>query len=902
MLITNGGTLVSSPAAGASGIGLNGNSFAIVTVDGANSSWTHNSTLSLGTNTGIGILLLENGARVNALAGNFGIGGQLRVDGGARLTFSGPLTTAAELVIIDGGAMSSTTMTMLNGFNVLVDGAGSNLTTSGSLLVGGTGSSTLTIQNGGTVSSGSGYLTFGGPSNAANVGNVAVDGNGSAWNTGVLVVGGINRGNLSIVNGGRVTSTSGEVGYNSGTGTVTVDGVGSTLAVNGDLAVGDSGTGTLNVRNGGLISANNLILGRGSPVPTVINVGNGSAAGTLSVSTIQALGQATINFDQADASVLAAPISGSLNLNKRGAGTLQLNGVSTYTGPTAVEGGTLRTGAASVLSPNSAYTVSSGAMLDLAGFSQIVPSLANSGTVSTVGSVPGATLTVTGAYVGNDGVLRLGTALGDNGSATDRLVLDGAGASASGSTTVQITNLGGLGAPTTGNGIEVIAARNGATTTAQTTQSAFTLATGNGVAVPKGTPVLQASGLAGGHVDVGAFEYRLYAADANGAGESWYLRTTVTPVVPPTGGGTTGGGTTGSAIAGGATTGVAPADTTALGSVGTSTGAPVLSAVTAYRSEVPLYASVAGQLRQGGLAMLSNRHQRIGDDEPTVAGAGPSALGERRAWGRLISTDLDIRQSGTVNPASDGRLSGFQAGTDLFANRQWRAGVYVGQLDGDAAVNGFASGIANQAVGSTDLKSRYFGAYGTYTADSGWYADAVLQHGRHTYRASPNLGLSTSAKGTSTLVSLEAGKAFDLGTQWKIEPSVQIAHQRMNLDDSTIPGAVVQLDTHSGWTARAGVRVKGQFATGVGTLQPYARLNFYRSSGGNDVARFVGPAGSTDIASAAGGSSTELAAGMTLALGERTSVYAEAGKLWASGGDARVKSGVQGSVGLRVKW
>ncbi|MBU1357483.1 MAG: autotransporter domain-containing protein, partial [Gammaproteobacteria bacterium] len=87
-----------------------------------------------------------------------------------------------------------------------------------------------------------------------------------------------------------------------------------------------------------------------------------------------------------------------------------------------------------------------------------------------------------------------------------------------------------------------------------------------------------------------------------------------------------------------------------------------------------------------------------------------------------------------------------------------------------------------------------------------------------------------------------------------------------------------------------------------GTLQPYARLNFYRSSGGNDVARFVGPAGSTDIASAAGGSSTELAAGMTLALGERTSVYAESGKLWASGGDARVKSGVQGSVGLRVKW
>ena len=42
----------------------------------------------------------------------------------------------------------------------------------------------------------------------------------------------------------------------------------------------------------------------------------------------------------------------------------------------------------------------------------------------------------------------------------DRLVLDGAAASASGRTTVQNTNLGGLGALTSGNGIEVIAGVN----------------------------------------------------------------------------------------------------------------------------------------------------------------------------------------------------------------------------------------------------------------------------------------------------------------------------------------------------------------------------------------------------------------------------------------------------------
>ncbi len=101
-------------------------------------------------------------------------------------------------------------------------------------------------------------------------------------------------------------------------------------------------------------------------------------------------------------------------------------------------------------------------------------------------------------------MLKLGTVLGGSNSLSDRLVLSGPGASASGNTTLRITNLGGLGALTTGNGIEVVSARNGATTTAQTTRDAFTLANG--------------------HVDAGAYEYRLYAADAQGAGENWYLR------------------------------------------------------------------------------------------------------------------------------------------------------------------------------------------------------------------------------------------------------------------------------------------------------------------------------------------------------------------------------------------
>jgi subtilase-type serine protease len=96
--------------------------------------------------------------------------------------------------------------------------------------------------------------------------------------------------------------------------------------------------------------------------------------------------------------------------------------------------------------------------------------------------------------------------------------------------------------------------------------------------------------------------------------------------------------------------------------------------------------------------------------------------------------------------------------------------------------------------------------------------------------------------------------------------------------------------------------VKGEIGTGLGTLQPYGRFNVYKASSGADVARFVNGASRTDIAAPTGGTSTELAGGFTLALGSSTTLYGELGKLWASGGNAKVKSSVNGSVGVRVKW
>ena len=732
----------------------------------------------------------------------------------------------------------------------------------------------VTVGNSGSITGGAGGAGGAAGGGAGGTGSPGAGGDGGA---GLASTGA----GATITNTGTIAGGAGGVGgANSNGGPSGANGVGGAGVTGANLALTNGGTISGGLGGDGVTraaavaftgGANSLTLNTGSSMTGAISIGAGATASVvasapgLTVSNALLLGGTGTIDTNGNNLAWTGAICGASDLVKIGVGVLTLSGADTHAGATNVAAGTLRAGAANVLSSVSPFTVATGATLDLAGNNQTLASMANSGTVSLVGAVPGTTLTVNGPWVGNGGTLRLGTALGTSASASDRLILSGATAVASGTTNVQITNLGGLGALTTGNGIEVISAINGATTTAQTTQSAFLLA--------------------GAHVDAGAYEYRLHAAEATGAGENWYLRSTTAPVTPATP----------------VTPGTPPA-----GGGGTSTdgagGVPVL-VVPTYRAEVPLYAALPEQLRHSSLAMLGNLHQRMGDDLVRGANTVTPAQGYRQAWGRIISTERTIAQGGTVSPTSKGRLTGFQAGTDLWANPDWRTGVYVGQLDGDMRVNGFASGLANRGVGSNNQKSEYLGAYATWKHASGVYVDGVLQAGRHRYTASPTLGFSRGGKGNSLLASIEVGQSIPIAPNWTVEPQVQLVHQRVSLGDTGISGALVQQKSDNGWRARAGVRVKGEFVTSAGLLQPYARVNFYRNSSGTDVTRFVGPAGVTDIATRTGGSSTELAAGATLQVAENTSVYVELGKLWAgSGGDARIKSGVNASVGVKMRW
>ncbi|MGJ7507098.1 autotransporter outer membrane beta-barrel domain-containing protein [Variovorax sp. GT1P44] len=669
---------------------------------------------------------------------------------------------------------------------------------------------------------------------------------------------------LELGNGGTAGKVNGPIVDNAALVIHRQDDVTFDKPISGTGSVTQLGTGKT------VFTADNTYAGGTTIAAGTLQLGNGGTTGGV-VGNI--LNNTTLVVNRSNTLNLAGVISGSGELQQVGSGTTVLSGANNYSGATTIAAGMLRAGAANSFSASSAHTVAAGATLDTAGFNQTVASLRNAGTVNLLSTAAGSTLTVNGAYIGNNGVLNLGTVLGGSASLSDRLVLNGPGASASGNTTVRITNLGGLGAQTTGNGIEVVSARNGATTTAQTTRTAFALANG--------------------HVDAGAFEYRLYAADAQGAGENWYLRSETTLPAP----------TPDLSVKAGTDT-TASTTTTQAGS-----NAPVAAAtvptvtVPTYRAEVPLFAALPAQQRQADLAMLGNLHRRVGDESSPAAAAGEagSANGGRQAWARAVYSDLDIQQNGIAAAQSTGHVSGLQAGTDLLASGNWRAGLYVGYLDGSADVSGNARGVLGR-VGYNDLQSRYLGGYATWMDASGLYADAVLQGGSHRYSVRPDGNPSASGKASSATASIETGKPFALAEGWTIEPQAQLAYQHGSFDDVLISGARVQQDADGGWIGRLGVRVKGDIATRAGRLQPYGRFNVYHAGSGTDVATFVSPAASTRIASPTGYTSTELAAGMTLALSTTTTLYGEVGHLFSAGGDVKVKSSVQGSLGLRVSW
>lgn len=160
---------------------------------------------------------------------------------------------------------------------VTVSGVGASLVSSG-IAVGRAGTGRLDVSNGASINSSLGYVG----ADAGGQGTAVVD--AATWTMGRLFVGNYGTGQFTLQNGGKATvtdnlgATAGN--YANSTGTITVDGAGSTLDDQGFLAsmtLGYNGTGHLIVSNQGTVTSLGTCIGCGTGgVGTALVTGMGS--------------------------------------------------------------------------------------------------------------------------------------------------------------------------------------------------------------------------------------------------------------------------------------------------------------------------------------------------------------------------------------------------------------------------------------------------------------------------------------------------------------------------------------------------------------------------------------------------------------------------------------------------
>ncbi|WP_417026951.1 autotransporter outer membrane beta-barrel domain-containing protein [Citrobacter sp.] len=322
---------------------------------------------------------------------------------------------------------------------------------------------------------------------------VAGDTNLGAAETGIT----FNGGTLKY---GEAFDTARQVKLESGGGTFDTNGhdVSLLTEVEGNGQLTKTGKGSLT------LTLDNTYTGGTTIEQGVLQLGTGGTIGSIEGDIVD---NGVLNVNRADTLALSGNISGEGQLHQTGSGTTELQGQNSYSGATLITSGVLQAGDTNTLSAASHHYVVAGTTLNTQGYNQTVAGLSNGGDVSLIGQQPGTTLTVKGDYAGEKGTINMAAIQNGSGAGiADRLIIDGG--KASGSTLLDVDG-SGLGAPTVGDGIEVVTALNGATTTAQTSRDAFHLAAERMAA--------------------GAFEYQLHAGNAQGQGENWYLRSEYRP-------------------------------------------------------------------------------------------------------------------------------------------------------------------------------------------------------------------------------------------------------------------------------------------------------------------------------------------------------------------------------------
>lgn len=397
------------------------------------------------------------------------------------------------------------------------------------LAIGSTGSGSLTIEDGGTLTNRQGSVG----SNIGGDGTVIVTGhdgggNASTWtNTDFLYVGHQGTGTLNILDGGVVTDARGYVGHDAGsTGLVTVSGQGSWWNNLGDVVIGQFGDGTLDVLAGGLVSSETGYIGASPGGVGVVTVSGNDSFGNASTWTHQYdlhvgdQGRGTLNVTHGGRVVT----DGRIDIGNTDHGKIVISDGSTVSSRDAIIGG--EAFGEALLTSGASWTMAE--QLTIGLFSQgslriedgasissyqgyIGAELGGDGSVTVTGNSSSWEITDYNVSLGNFGTGAMTIADGGRVFARDGVYLGIADVTASGTLNVQ-------GAPGARGVLETSGFRGGVGTANVTLDGGIVRATSNNASFFRSYGAQQVTlGSAGGIIDTNSYNIGI-APELTGAG------------------------------------------------------------------------------------------------------------------------------------------------------------------------------------------------------------------------------------------------------------------------------------------------------------------------------------------------------------------------------------------------
>lgn len=746
-----------------------------------------------------------------------------------------------------------------------------------------------TLANAGTITASAAGIFAGGPATIANSGTIASTGFIGIQATGDVDVAITNTGTI----GGPVAamqtgagndtfamsagSTAGVVDLGGGANAVVLTGGAIGAGIEAEAGPSD----TLAWTRGGTI-AGPVTLGGDNNTATLTGLTDANLAGLTVLAS--GTGTGTLTLDGTVASGASRFVNWT-TINLANASQLTLDSGGLTLGNAGIGGGTLDIDATS--------TLFAGGLGDPAIAPAVAGQLASVNNAGVIDLTNGGTstadaLVITGNYVGQNGRLLLQSVLGADGSPSDKLVISqGAG---SGNTTLGVTNVGGHGGATLTDGILVVQATNGATTTT----SAFTL--------PQ-------------PLHVGAYVYYLFRGGVTaGTADNWYLRSSVAPAPPPVQPSAPSTPTSPSSPSSPSSgqTPTSPSSPSSGQTPSPSPPAPVAAAGTPplpapppagsaptplYRMEVPVYAEAPELARELTVDQLGTFHDRQGDQALlTESGALPAAWA--RAWGEHAS----VATGGAASPDFSGTIGGVQIGHDLYADASASGhrnhyGFFVGAARATGDVSGLALGFPGYAAGRLAIDSYSVGGYWTHVGPGGWYTDTVVMGSTLTIDPRSSEGVGATTHGHAQIASVEAGLPIAVLPNLNVEPQLQLIWQHESIDELNDGISSVSFHADSGLIGRLGVRLEGRLDA-MGTVWlPYLRTNLWRYFGGTYSVTY---AGSTILPDSVAATAAEFELGLVARFGAHGSANATLGYTTNVNGTHRET--VVGSAGVRWSW